>query len=220
MWTGTDGKCERAGVRVQAAGAAPRTDRRRRQVRSSALVASEGIDRRLIGVVVGVAVTADRYRPIHASVQSTDKKDSWLQVRITEGKVRLMECGLSFSLALAMSNRLRRLSDGRTARCARRWRTCGWWSSDWCACSSAPTGSQTCRRARCWLCGPRSWSPSRGRRARSGRRCPSDWQRGSIDRSPSSWHPLNTLVCYATPHTHAQALPATARSLSVPWRIS
>lgn len=35
-----------------------------------------------------MTLLSPRYRSIHATVQSTDKKDSWLQVRITEGKVR------------------------------------------------------------------------------------------------------------------------------------
>jgi hypothetical protein len=95
MWAGTKQERGCAGVRVQAAGAAPRTDRRRRQVRSSAQPVADGIGKRLIRVVLFIVVTADRYRPIHASVQSTDKKDSWLQVRITEGKVRRAAHGLS-----------------------------------------------------------------------------------------------------------------------------
>ncbi|KAJ0393389.1 hypothetical protein ATCC90586_012240 [Pythium insidiosum] len=36
----------------------------------------------------GPLVDGVKYRPIHASVQSVDKKDSWLQVRLTEGKNR------------------------------------------------------------------------------------------------------------------------------------
>lgn len=36
----------------------------------------------------GPLVDGVKYRPIEVTVQSTDKKDSWLQVKLAEGKVR------------------------------------------------------------------------------------------------------------------------------------
>lgn len=36
----------------------------------------------------GPLVDGVKYRPIEVTIQSTDKKDSWLQVKLAEGKVR------------------------------------------------------------------------------------------------------------------------------------
>ncbi|KAL3656544.1 hypothetical protein V7S43_018622 [Phytophthora oleae] len=53
-----------------------------------ALVRGNVAESKLQELQRGPLVDGVKYRPIKVTVQSTDKKDSWLQVKVTEGKVR------------------------------------------------------------------------------------------------------------------------------------
>lgn len=55
-----------------------------------ALVRGNVAESKLQELQRGPLVDGVKYRPIKVTVQSTDKKDSWLQVKVTEGKVRNM----------------------------------------------------------------------------------------------------------------------------------
>ncbi|RLN21307.1 hypothetical protein BBJ28_00024546, partial [Nothophytophthora sp. Chile5] len=53
-----------------------------------ALVRGNVAESKLLELRHGPLVDGVKYRPLHVTVQSTDKKDSWLQVKVAEGKVR------------------------------------------------------------------------------------------------------------------------------------
>ncbi|KAG7398891.1 hypothetical protein PHYBOEH_010109 [Phytophthora boehmeriae] len=53
-----------------------------------ALVRGNVAESKLLELQRGPLVDGVKYRPIKVTVQSTDKKDSWLQVKVTEGKNR------------------------------------------------------------------------------------------------------------------------------------